>query len=148
LTIPIPATAPNGATMTVRVHARDAASNTSDEASLVLTIGDSTPPVLTVLEPADGATVAPGGILTVRAHATDDVGVKRFTVAATGVLTASDTRDISPAITPADATFSINVPTGTPAGTITVAVEAFDGSGASSGRVSRNVTVADVVAPA
>ncbi len=93
---------PNGSTVTVRVRARDAAGNASDEGSLLLTVGDSATPILTLLEPAAGATVLPGGAITVRAHATDDVAIRRFTLTATGVLDDDRRTGHRPAATPAD----------------------------------------------
>ena len=89
----------------------------------------------------------PGASITVRAHATDDVAINRFTLSATGALTATDARAINPAATPADAVFTIAVPAGTAAGTIALAIEAFDTSGNSSGPFTRSVVVADTVAP-
>ena len=147
LAISIPPTVPNGSTVTVRVRARDAAGNASDEGLLLLTVGDSATPVLTLLEPPAGATVLPGAAITVRAHATDDVAIKRFTLTATGVLATTDARDINPAATPADAVFTIAVPAGTAAGAVVLTIEAFDTGGNSSGLLMRSVAVADTVAP-
>ena len=55
LSILIPASTPNGALVTVRVRASDAANNLSEETSIVLTVGDTAAPVLTILSPAEGA---------------------------------------------------------------------------------------------
>src|SRR5262249_368302 len=143
----IPSGLANGATITVRVRARDAAANLSDEASIVLTVGDTSPPSLTLLEPADGAAVAPGGTLTVRATATDHVAVRRFTLAVTGAFAFADARDTTPPSTPASAIFTVTVPQATAAGPVVVTVEAFDTDNRSSGAVSRTIGVSDVVAP-
>ncbi|MGE5243271.1 MAG: Ig-like domain-containing protein [Betaproteobacteria bacterium] len=147
LSIPIPADAPNGQTVTVGVRARDAVNNASEPASLTLTVGDSAAPILTVLEPADGTTAAPGGSVTVRVSATDDVGVARFTLTASGAFSFSDGRDISPATTPAAATFVVPVPAGAPAGPFTLTLAAIDTSGNPSAPVARALSVTDVVAP-
>ncbi len=147
LSVAVPITAPNGATFTVHVRARDAAGNASDEASLTFTIGDAAPPSLTVLDPAEGTAFVPGGNITVRVHATDDVAVRRFTLSVTGAFTATDTRDIAPPATPADATFVVPVPTGAAAGLATLHLQTIDTSGNASATVDRNVTIADIVAP-
>jgi hypothetical protein len=143
----VPDTVPNGSTITVRVRARDAASNLSDEASIVLTVGDAAPPVVTFLEPVDGGQVSPGQSLTVRIRATDDTAVRRVNLTVTGVLALTDTREISPASTPVDVVFTVPVPVGTQAGQITLTAEAVDAAGSSSTPAQRSVTVRDVLAP-
>jgi hypothetical protein len=145
--ITVPAAAPNGATVNVHARARDAAGNLSDEASLLLTIGDTAGPALTVIDPVSGTSVAPGGSITVRATATDDVGVSRFALTIAGAFTDNESRDVVPAATPASATFVVPVSASAPAGALTVTVEAFDAAGHSSGPTVRTMSVTDVVAP-
>lgn len=146
-TFGVPAGAANGSTITVTVRARDAAGNSSDVATTVLTVGDTAAPTVEFLAPAQGASIDPGQTLTVRVRASDDTAVQRVTLTATGALTASDTRDITPATTPVEVTFNLNVPPGTAPGPITVTVQASDLAGAASAAVQRTVTVNDVSAP-
>lgn len=143
----VPANSPDGSTIIVRVRARDAAGNLSDERSIVLSIGDATPPTVEFIEPADATEVSPGTSATVRAGATDDTAVARITLSASGVVTATLHHDVVPASTPAAATFSLNVPAGTPAGQITLTLTATDAAGAMSTAVQRTLIVRDVVAP-
>jgi hypothetical protein len=75
------------------------------------------------------------------------VAIHRFTLTASGALSFTDFRDIVPATTPADATFTVPVPGDTPAGGITLSLEAFDTTGNSSGPTTRSVTVSDTVPP-
>jgi hypothetical protein len=146
LNVTIPASATSGSTVTVRVRARDAAGEVSDEASLVLTVTDSTAPSLTILAPADGAEVSPGQTVTFTVRATDDVGVRRFSFNTNGVFVASETRDVTAATT-VDASFAITLPPTTGAGPITFTARAFDAADNASAAASRTIAVRDVVAP-
>jgi chitodextrinase len=67
-------TVANGAHILTAV-ARDAAGNTTTSSTVSVTVSnvDSIPPTVTITSPSDGATVS--GTITVRATATDDVGV-------------------------------------------------------------------------
>ena len=148
LAIPIPASTPNGASVTVHVRARDAAGNVSDERTLALTVGDTAVPVLTVSSPAEGALASPGQTVTLRVTATDDTAVRRVLFAASGVFTASATHELNPPPASVELLFPVTLPAGTPAGTLVLTAEAFDTAGNSSGLSTRRVTVTDVVAPA
>jgi hypothetical protein len=147
LPLTIPATTPNGSTITVRVRARDAANNLSDEASIVLSVGDAAAPVLTILAPAAGSQAAPGQTVTFTVRATDDTAVQRIVFAASGVFTAAETRQITPSTAAAEATFAVTLPATTAAGTLTLSADAFDTAGNSSGALTRSVTITDGIAP-
>jgi hypothetical protein len=145
--IMVPATVPNGSTITVRARARDQANNLSTELSLLLTIGDIAAPSLTILSPAEGAPFAPGQTATLSVRATDDTVVQRIVFNATGVFSSTLTTDITPPAASVDRTFPLSLPATTAAGTLTLTAEAFDAAGNSSGVVARNVTVTDTIAP-
>ncbi len=145
--IAIPAGTANGGTIAVRARARDAAGNLGNEILLTLTVGDTEAPVLTVTAPTAGAVLNPGQPLVVQASATDDVAVARFVVTAAGVITFSETREITPAATPASATFTIPNTGATPAGDVTITVRALDAAGNASSDIVRVVSVRDAAGP-
>ena len=146
-TIPIPPAAPNGSLVTVRARARDQANNSSDEVTLLLTIGDTAAPTLTILSPNDGASFAPGQTVTLSTRVTDDSAVQRIVVTASGVFGATVTRELTPPAAAADVDVAVALPASTPAGQLTLTAEAFDAVGNSSGVVTRALLVRDVVAP-
>ena len=146
-TVTIPASAANGSTVTVRARARDNGGNLSDERTIVLTIGDAASPSTTILAPAAGAQVAPGQAVTFTVRVTDDTAVQRIAFTASGVVTASETRQVVPPVASLEASFTVSVPATAAAGTLTLTAEAFDIGGNSSGITSRAVTVTDAIAP-
>ena len=147
LSILIPASTPNGALVTVRVRASDAASNLSEETSIVLTVGDTAAPVLTILSPTEGAAVLPGQTATMTVHATDDTAIRRVVFAASGAFTASLTREVEPPAAIADVDFPVSIPIATAAGPLVLTAEAFDVAGNTSGVQTRTLNVTDIVAP-
>ncbi len=60
--VAVPAGAANGATITVRGRARDAAGNLSTELALTLTVGDTSPPTAAITQPAAGTVVHAGPV--------------------------------------------------------------------------------------
>jgi hypothetical protein len=145
--IAVPANAANGATMTVRARARDAAGNISSELSITLTIGDTSPPAVSISQPAAGTSFAPGATITVVTTATDDVAVGRIVLRARGAVTFDEDRALAPPVNSAQATFVIPTLASTPAGTVTLTVQSFDTAGNGSGELSRDVVVRDATAP-
>ena len=113
----------------------------------MLTIGDAASPATTILAPAAGAQVAPGQAVTFTVRVTDDTAVQRIVFAASGVVTASETRQIVPPVASLEASFTVSIPATAAAGTLTLTAEAFDVGGNSSGITSRAVTVTDAIAP-
>jgi hypothetical protein len=146
LNIAIPASASSGQTLTVRVRARDAAGEVSDEASLVLVVTDSTAPSIVILSPAEGSEVTPGQTVTFAVRATDDAAVRRFAFSTNGVFVANESRDVAPAAS-VDAAFVVALPATTAAGPLTFTARAFDAADNGSATVSRTITVRDVVPP-
>jgi hypothetical protein len=145
----VPATAPNGSQITVRAQAFDAVGNASGEATLVLQVGDTAPPAVVILIPAEGSEVAPGPDqrLTLTAQASDDVGVRQVSFEASGVQSGAEVRSIDPAVTLVEETFELPVPAQTQPGVITFLVSAEDVVGNVSAVATRSVTVIDNLAP-
>ncbi len=143
----VPASAPNGGTIVVRARARDAAGNASSELALNLTVGDTAPPALSVAQPVEGLVVTPGQSIAVQSLATDDVGVSQVVLRVRGVLTFDETRTFTPATTPAAANFTVPSVAATPAGGLTVTLQAFDAAGNTSAELTRVLTVRDANAP-
>ena len=97
----VPAGAANGATITVRGRARDAAGNLSTELALTLTVGDTSPPTAAITQPAAGTVFTPGQSIGVQASGTDDVAIAQIVFRARGAITFDETRTFSPPLTPA-----------------------------------------------
>ena len=145
-TLPIPVSVANGAVINVTVRARDAAGNTSAPAALTLTVGDAAAPSIDVLSPAAGMQVNPGQSITFNVRATDDTGVIRIAFAASGAVTAAESRTVAAAAS-VDAQFVVAVPAGSTAGPITLSAQAFDAAGNPSAAATRIVDVRDTAAP-
>jgi hypothetical protein len=146
-TFAVPASTANGSTITVRVRARDAAGNLSEEQTSLLSVGDAGAPTLTILAPASGSQSAPGQTITFTVRATDDTAVQRIQFTASGAFAASENRSITPPTASADASFAITLPAATEAGVLTLTAEAFDAAGNSSGPIARTVAIVDGIAP-
>ena len=146
--VAVPAGAANGATITVRGRARDAAGNLSTELALTLTVGDTSAPTAAITQPAAGTVFTPGQSIGVQASGTDDVAIAQIVFRARGAITFDETRTFSPPLTPALATFTVPTTAATPAGTVTLTVQASDTAGNLSAEVSRDVTIRDANAPA
>ncbi len=80
---------------TLEARAYDAAGNSASSGATAVQVdngtgtGDTTPPVVTITQPANGATV--GGTVTVAASASDDTGVARVELWVDAALLATDT---------------------------------------------------------
>ena len=107
--------------------ARDAAGNQTTSAPVTVSVGDVTPPTVTLTSPTNGATVS--GTVTFAATAKDDVGVTGISYTVDGA--------------PVGATWNTTTGAG---GAHTVVVTARDAAG-NTGSASASVTVANSVAP-
>lgn len=141
----VPPTAAAGQTLTVQAAAIDLAGNRSDTATLVLTVSDvlgedDVPPAVSVLAPAAGASIGAGQTLLVSVRGTDNIGVTRIELGVSGAVVANEPRTFSPAVSPADAEFSVAVPPSA-TGTIELTVTAFDARNNASTPATRSVTV-------
>jgi hypothetical protein len=141
----VPVTATSGQPLTVQAAAIDLAGNRSDTATLVLTVSDvptddDVPPVVTILAPGAGTSVGAGQTLLVSVRGTDNIGVTRIEFGVSGAVVANEVRTFSPAVSPADAEFSLAVPA-LASGTIELTVTAFDARNNASPPATRSVTV-------
>ncbi|MCI0438824.1 MAG: carboxypeptidase regulatory-like domain-containing protein [Chloroflexi bacterium] len=131
---------PTGASEDIIVTATafDAATPSAPVSLTLDVIADTQPPTVEILQPADGAHIIEGETLTVRASAQDNAAVSRIMLNVGGVLTDSREQVFSPAATPVEAVFQIDVPIGTPLGDLTLEAVAEDTAGNSA---SDSVTV-------
>lgn len=147
-TFTVPVTAADGSTVTVHARARDGAGNVSTDATLALVVAaDRAPPVVTILAPADGTQIGLGQNLTLKVRATDNVAVSQIAYTATGAVTSSEARAVTPPTTPAEVSFTLSVPAGTAPGNITLTVVARDQAGNESAPAATSVTLLDTLAP-
>ncbi|MDX9975757.1 MAG: Ig-like domain-containing protein, partial [FCB group bacterium] len=107
-------------------------------------------PTVAILSPASNSAVERGDSVLVRVRAQDTLGgVTRVALEATGAVTASDLRLVSPASLLTEQTLFFNVPnTAAIGGTIGVRVWATDTSGAPSVAATLTLRVVDKTAPA
>ncbi len=106
-------------------------------------------PTVDILQPLAGASVEPGGVVTVAVRARDaTAGVVRVFLSATGAVNFAETRQLSPASKDTTQVFNFPVPGGTPVGgTIHVRTWADDTSGKISATGAVAVAVVDASAP-
>jgi hypothetical protein len=142
----VPTTATNGGSITVLARARDAVQS-SAEVSLILQVGDTAPPTVTITVPPATSQVVPGQSVALTVRAVDDVAVNQVALSFSGVLSGSDVRTITPAVTPTTVSFTVPIPLGTPPGGITFSVTARDAAGNASAAVTTSVVVRDNIAP-
>jgi len=130
-------TAANGS-HTLSALAYDAAGNVGQSAAVGVTVfNDVTSPVVSLTAPATGATV--GGLVSVTAGASDNVGVSRVEFYLNGVLQA--TRSVQPYIYSWDSTSVAN-------GSYTWSAQAYDSAGNAGQSAGVTVTVSnDLTAP-
>ena len=149
LAFTVPAGAAQGSTVEVTAQAVDAAGNRGAVLTLVLDVGDLVPPTARIDAPGAGAGVGTGGQLTLRASATDDVGVAGLRYQSRGVRAdLSGSRAFPDLPSPVSADFTLDIPADTPEGVLTLAVVAVDGAGNASAEQTLEVRVTDTLAPA
>ena len=148
--IPVPADLSGTPSLTVGVRARDAAGNESVTVTRLISVivPDTTPPGLTVLSPAEGATFRGGQTVTFTVRAVDNVAVERITFNASGAVTSTSVQNIEPSTSPVERTFTVALPPDVAPGSLVLTAEVLDTSGLSSGVAARNVVVQDGAAPA
>lgn len=106
-------------------------------------------PTVDLLQPVPGASVEPGGLVTVSVRARDaTAGVVRVFLSVTGAAEFAETRQLSPAAKDTTQIFNIPVPGGAPVGgTLYVRTWASDTSGKFSATGTVAVAVVDASAP-
>src|SRR5439155_687048 len=141
--VQIPAALAASTSVTLLASAADTTGNVGVQAIRTLQIVDAVAPVITALRSADGTTqVLAGRTATVRADATDNVGVTAVAFSVEGAVTQSGTVTIPPSPV-ATADFVFAVPANAADGsTITVRARARDASGNVSPDATLNLVVA------
>ena len=146
-TVTIPATASSTGSLSVQAAAFDAAGLASAPASLVLPLRDGARPTVTIVSPAAGSQVAPGGSIVLVVDAADDVALASIQVACTPAsLSGCETRAISGQAS--RQTFTLGVPASLVAPqAISLVVNVTDAAG-NTGSAGRSLSVTDTVVPA
>lgn len=141
-------TAVPGSTITIRAQARDGAGNISDEAVLLLQVGDTTPPTVRIDSPANGSAFNPGDTVTVEVSAEDNGTVSSLTLAAVGVTSLSETHPVIPPLHTASTTFQVVIPaTATARDTLSLTAWAQDSFANSAQAEPVNLTIRDTKSP-
>jgi len=90
LTVRVPSSAPLGSTVNIRAIAIDGATNMSDTASLLMTVGNLQPPTAVITSPAAGSPVVSGKSLVLSLSARARYKVRTLGYQITGAFTARD----------------------------------------------------------
>ena len=148
-TFTVPETLAIGAALTVTAGAVDTGNNSALPVSITLNVVDTSLPVVAITAPSPQAPYNYGDTITLTIHATDRVGVNRIRYAASGAFSSAGTKDIAPAATSADASFTITVPFGAASPNLTIVAYASDAAGneGSSSPVNVIITNADITPP-
>jgi len=93
-TVTVPQTAQPGQSLLLDATAVDRARNVGTAARVILPIADSKPPVLTLAPESGVPTAVPGRLVRVVANATDETGITRIDLTASGAVTFSDGRQV------------------------------------------------------
>src|SRR5690606_18044206 len=101
-----------GGNIRVALHSEDSGGHVSPEAVVNLKIADKTPPQVSIAEPAPATKFNFGETVTIKVNATDNVAVTQIRYQLSGALNYSGSRTITPAASPASATFTFDVPFG------------------------------------
>ena len=130
LSIPVAASSGPGASVLVRAEAIDGNGQSSGEQTLAVPVSDGTAPSVAITAPAGGSAVVPGTPVAIDVAGSDNFGITRFTLEATGALADTQSSDVAAAPGAASAHFSLAIPADLVGGdAITVTVRAFDAAG-------------------
>jgi hypothetical protein len=147
-TVQVPLTLTAPATLTLSATATDASGNVSPVATLVLGVRDAQPPHVVSLILLGGTRIGAGDPATVRARATDAIGVTRIAFDVQGAAAAAGEVAVTPPVTDATVDFTFEVPdTAVDGTTATIRARAFDAEGNASAEVIFTVQVGDIRAP-
>ena len=116
--------------------------------TLLGSVRDTELPVVSIIEPIDGATIDPRNPLAVMIQAVDNIAVREISVSASGVLTQTQTQEIRPPAANVTRTLDLGFAS-LPAtgGTISLDAQAIDEAGNIGFASSIVLNVQDVVAP-
>jgi hypothetical protein len=148
-TFTVPDTLTVGTAFTVTAEAVDNGNNPALPTTITLNVVDTTLPVVAITAPVPQTPFNYGDAITLTVHATDRVGVSRIRYAASGAFSSTGTKDIAPAVTSADASFTITVPFGTAGPNLTIVAYASDAAGNEGATAPVNVIItnADITPP-
>jgi hypothetical protein len=144
----VPKDAEPGSVIAIEATAADTYGHIVAAAPVQVTVLDSVSPVVTITGATTGAHVVPGQATTVVVTATDQGGVSSIAFNASGVVTASDTRPVSPAQKSVVTSFTVMVPsTAQPGQLLFLDATAVDKSGNSGAATRVILTIADSARP-
>lgn len=134
--------------ITITARAIDSSGNgsTGSAAVQVALVADA-PPLVSITAPPSGTVVSPGETVHFVVAASDDLGVAEIRGAASGIVTSTETRPVTPLATSTTVTFTVAVPASAPQGTLTFAAVATDSKGQTSSVATLTLTVQDELDP-
>ena len=146
-TVTIPSSATSTGTLNVQAAAFDAAGLPSASTSLSVPLRDGQRPTVTVVSPASGASVSPGGSVTLVADVADDIALASIQIVCTpATLTGCESRALGG--TASRQTFALGVPANLSAPLqVSLVVNVTDAAG-NVGSAGRSLALTDTVAPA
>jgi len=143
----VPMTAAPGTVIPVQASAADTRGQVA-QATINITVLDSTPPTVSITGATSGARVFPGQQTTVLVTAQDLGRISRVTFTAGGLVTSTETRTVDPAQPSIVTSFTVTVPvTAQPGQTLTLGASATDVAGNSATAAALVLPVGDTVAP-
>jgi protocatechuate 3,4-dioxygenase beta subunit len=144
----VPADAEPGSVIAIEATAADTFGHIVAATPVQVTVLDSVSPVVTITGATTGAQVSPGQATTVVVTATDQGSVSSITFKASGVMTANETRQVSPAQQSAVTSFTVTVPTtAQPGQSLLLDATAVDKAGNSGAAARVILPIADSTPP-
>jgi hypothetical protein len=143
----IPANIAPGTPLILTAQASDTRGQVSAPTVAVISVGDLTPPLVSFVSPANNAAVQPGSVVNVVIVASDPSLVAQVEMAASGVLTLTQSSVISPVRSPVTVTLPITIPVAPANALITVQSRAIDALGNVSPFAMLTLRMADVTPP-
>ncbi|HIJ86427.1 MAG TPA: hypothetical protein HPP97_01945 [Desulfuromonadales bacterium] len=139
-----------GSNVAVTAGAGDTGNQSASPATINLTIGDTTAPVVSITAPTTQTPYNYGDTITLTVHATDRIGVGSIRYATSGAFTVTGVKTLTPASANADATFTVTVPFGTAGSELRINAYASDASGneGAAAPLDLIITTADITPPA
>ena len=146
----VPDTLAIGSSFSISADAQDTGHHLALTATIIQNVVDTTAPSVSITAPAHQAPYNYGDTITLTVHSTDRVGVSRIRYATSGAFISSGAKDIAPAATTGDASFTISVPFGAASPNLTITAYASDAAGNEglSTPVNVIITNADITPPA
>ncbi len=148
-TFPVSSTAAIGGTISISVRATDTSDRISDTASLTLKVVDQTAPAVDITAPVSQSLYNFGDTVTITVNASDVVSVTSVRYAASGGVTVSESKVVSPGLPITTTTFSFKIPYGFTNPNVRIRAYAMDAAGneGAASPIDIIVTSADIIAP-